>query len=178
VSEQLAAMDKGDPTKEPILLLKTLYPTPYKELVMEQANLRDLDPLVMYALMRQESQFRPDALSSAGARGLAQVIPSTGEGIARQLGVTGYQASDLYLPHVAIRFGTYYLAQNLPTFDRKLLPTLAAYNAGPGNASEWLAGSALIDPDLYIERINLFETEDYLRRVYQNYGFYKLLYAP
>ena len=177
VSELLVQMDAGDPFKRPDLLLKIMYPTPFEELVLQEATEQELDPLVMYALMRQESQFIPAARSYADARGLTQVIPSTGEGIAEQLGDTGFSPDDLYLPYVNVRYGTYYLASNLPTFDGKLLPGLAAYNGGPGNADIWLAGSALIDPDLYIERIDLFETEDYLRKVYQNYGFYRSIYG-
>jgi soluble lytic murein transglycosylase len=65
----------------------------------------------------------------------------------------------------------------MPQFDRKLLPTLAAYNGGPGNAARWLQGSALLDPDLFSERIDLFETADYLQIVYSNYWFYKLVYG-
>jgi soluble lytic murein transglycosylase len=179
IAETLEEMDpQGYPLDRPALLLKTLYPTPYGALVMEEAALRDLDPLVMYALMRQESQFVPDAHSHADARGLTQVIPSTGAGIAEQLGDTRYSVEDLFLPHVNIRYGTYYLAGNMPQFDRKLLPTLAAYNGGPGNAERWLSGSALIDPDLYTERIDFFETEHYLRLVYTNYGFYRQIYHP
>jgi soluble lytic murein transglycosylase len=177
VSELLASIDRADPLKRPVLLLKIMYPTPFEGLVLQEATQRELDPLVMYALMRQESQFIPAAQSHADARGLAQVIPSTGEGIAEQLGDTGFSTSDLYLPYVSVRYGTYYFASNLPSFDRKLLPGFAAYNGGPGNAARWLDGSALIDPDLYIERIDLFETEDYLRKVYQNYGFYRLVYG-
>jgi soluble lytic murein transglycosylase len=179
VAETLAAMDAtGDPLKRPRLLLKTLYPTPYGPLVAQESETRKVDPLVMYALMRQESQFVPGARSRSDARGLTQVIPSTGEGIARQLADPTYSSDDLFLPHVSVRYGTYYLASNLPQFDRKLLPTLAAYNGGPGNAARWLAGSALIDPDLFAERIDLLETEDYLGKVYTNYGFYKLAYSP
>lgn len=177
VSELLAQMDAGDPLQRPALLLKIMHPTPFEELVLQESAQRELDPLVMYALMRQESQFIPGARSHADARGLTQVIPSTGEGIAQQLGDNGFSPGDLYLPYVNVRYGTYYLSSNLPTFDRKLLPGLAAYNGGPGNADRWLAGSALIDPDLYVERIDLFETEDYLRKVYQNYGFYRQIYA-
>ncbi|HET6312475.1 MAG TPA: transglycosylase SLT domain-containing protein [Chloroflexia bacterium] len=177
VSELLAAMDAGNPLERPTLLLKIMYPTPFEELVLQETAQQEIDPLVMYALMRQESQFIPAARSHADARGLTQVIPSTGEGIAEQLGDNNFSPGDLYVPHVNVRYGTYYLASNLPTFDRKLLPGLAAYNGGPGNADRWLAGSALIDPDLYVERIDLFETEDYLRRVYQNYGFYRLTYG-
>ncbi len=177
VAEALASLDpEGDPLKRPRLLLKSLYPTPYSGLVLDEAWQRGIDPFVMYALMRQESEFIPRALSHAGARGLAQVMPSTGDGIASQLGDGHYSAEDLYLPYVAIRYGTYYLASNLPQFDRKLLPALAAYNGGPGNAERWMSGSALFDPDLYVERIDLFETGDYLERVYQNYGFYRSIY--
>jgi soluble lytic murein transglycosylase len=177
VSELLADMDTGDPLKRPDMLLKIMYPTPFGELVLQETSQRDLDPIVVYALMRQESQFIPAARSGADARGLTQVIPSTGEGIAQQLGDSTFSPNDLYLPYVNVRYGTYYLASNLPTFDRKLLPILAAYNGGPGNADRWLDGSALIDPDLFIERIDLFETEDYLRKVYQNYGFYRAIYG-
>jgi soluble lytic murein transglycosylase len=175
-AEELAEMAGGDPLKLPTLLLKTLYPTPYGDLVMQESKEQDIDALIVYALMRQESQFVPGALSHADARGLAQVIPSTGQGIADQLGDDNFRPGDLYLPYVNVRYGTYYLASNLPQFDRKLLPTLAAYNGGPGNADRWLSGSALFDPDLYMERIDLFETGDYLERVYQNYGYYKQVY--
>jgi len=178
VAAELAALDaSGDPIKRPPLLLKTLYPTPFRDLVMPESSTRNIDPLAVYALMRQESQFVPGARSRSDARGLTQVIPSTGQGIADQLGESDFSADDLFLPYINVRYGVYYLASNLPQFDRKLLPTLAAYNGGPGNAARWLAGSALLDPDLYAERIDLFETEDYLGKVYANYGFYKLAYG-
>jgi soluble lytic murein transglycosylase len=176
VAVALSSLDQGDPTKQPSLLLKTLYPLPFAELTTDQAMQRNIDPLLLYALMRQESQFVPDARSGADARGLTQIIPSTGQAIAQQLGDTSYSVNDLYLPYVNLRYGTYYLASNMPQFDGKLLPTLAAYNAGPGNADRWLQGSALIDPDLFSERVDLFETADYLQVVYTNYGFYKLVY--
>ncbi len=176
VAGALSTMYSGDPTKQPTLLLKTLYPVPYFGLVQGEARQRNIDPLVLYALIRQESQFVPDALSGADARGLTQIIPSTGQGIAGQLGDTSYSVNDLNLPYINIRYGAYYLASNMPQFDRKLLPTLAAYNAGPGNAARWLQGSALLDPDLFSERVDLFETTDYLQIVYSNYWFYKLVY--
>jgi soluble lytic murein transglycosylase len=177
VATTLSSMYQGDPTKQPRLLLKTLYPVPYYDLVLNEAQQRNIDPLVLYALMRQESQFVPNALSGADAHGLTQIIPSTGQGIAQQLGDTSYSVGDLDLPYVNIRYGAYYLASSMPQFDRKLFPTLAAYNGGPGNAARWLQGSALVDPDLFLERIDLFETADYLQVVYDNYWFYKLIYG-
>jgi soluble lytic murein transglycosylase len=176
VATTLSSMYHGDPIKQPSLLLKTLYPTPYYDLVLNEAQQRDIDPLVLYALIRQESQFVPNALSGADARGLTQIIPSTGQGIAQQLGDTSYSVGDLDLPYINIRYGAYYLASSMPQFDRKLFPTLAAYNGGPGNAARWLQGSALVDPDLFLERVDLFETADYLQVVYDNYWFYKLTY--
>jgi len=177
VATTLSSMFSGDPTKQPTLLLKTLYPVPYSGLVQNEARTRNIDPLVLYALIRQESQFVPDALSGADARGLTQIIPSTGQGIADQLGDSSYSVNDLDLPYINIRYGAYYLASNMPQFDRKLLPTLAAYNAGPGNAARWLQGSALLDPDLFSERVDFFETADYLQIVYSNYWFYMLVYG-
>jgi soluble lytic murein transglycosylase len=178
VAERFTLHYRGDTMGLPRLLLRTLYPAPFASLAVGEARVQEIDPLVMYALMRQESRFVPGARSRADARGLTQVIPSTGAEIARQLGDGGYTLESLFLPHVSIRYGTYYIASNMTQFDRKLIPSYAAYNGGPGNAARWLDGSALRDPDLYLERVDFFETREYLRIVYTNYGFYRLAYGP
>ncbi len=136
-----------------------------------------LDGLYVLSVVRQESLFDPQATSYASAYGLMQVIPSTGQGIADQLGwPPGYTAADLYRPEVSVRFGTYYLGQQFHRFDGDLYAVLAGYNAGPGNAAKWKALSP-VDPDLYLEVIRLTQPHRYIRVIYEAFSIYQMLYA-
>jgi soluble lytic murein transglycosylase len=153
-----------------------LYPAPYAELVAQQSARFGVDPLLFLALMRQESAFEPRAQSSARARGLAQVIPSTAQSIARALGLGPLDEDDLFRPAVSIELGTYYLGQALRQFRGNAYPALAGYNAGPGVAERWLREPGASDPDVYAEQIPYAETFDYVRRVYTNYLLYRDLY--
>jgi len=106
-----------------------------------------------------------------------QVIPSTGQSIADQLGwPVGYTSDDLYRPLVSVRFGTYYLAQQRDRFDGDLYAALAAYNAGPGNAALW-KDLAPDDPDLFLEVIRLDQTHRYLTTIYEIFDIYRNLYS-
>jgi soluble lytic murein transglycosylase len=128
--------------------------------------------------VRQESLFEGFVHSSAGARGLMQIMPATGESIAEQMGwPTGYNNESLYSPYVSVRLGTFYLHSNRRYLDGNLYAALAAYNAGPGNAAIWknLAGS---DPDLLLEIIRFQETRDYIRGIYEIYSTYRSIYSP
>ena len=87
------------------------YPLAYADLLSVEAGARSLDPLLLAALIRQESLFEPAAESYAGARGLGQVMPATGEGIARSLNMADFVLDDLYRPWVSVRFGAYYLSR-------------------------------------------------------------------
>src|SRR5690606_5849404 len=117
--------------------------------IAAQAKLRSVDPLLFAGLIRQESTFNPTARSSANALGLAQVIPSTGQGIANALGRSSFSNDELYRPQVAIEFGTFYLGSQLAQYDGRIYPALAAYNAGGGNTNAWLAEFGIDDPDLF-----------------------------
>jgi soluble lytic murein transglycosylase len=152
------------------------YPAYYRELVESAAADYDVDPLLILAMIRQESLFESFAESWAAAQGLMQVIPSTGEGIARQLGWPNYRNEDLFKPYVSVRFGTYYLAQQLAAFDGKPFVALSAYNGGPGNASRWHQ-TAPDSPDLYLEVITLGEPRRYIQRIYSHYHYYRALYG-
>ncbi|HZU04971.1 MAG TPA: transglycosylase SLT domain-containing protein [Chloroflexota bacterium] len=154
-----------------------LYPTPYAELVLAAAARWGLDPLLFFALIRQESAFDPRAESSARARGLTQVIPSTARDIARALGWGAIADTDLFKPVVSIEFGAYYFARALRRFQGNLYPALAGYNAGPGTAAAWLNQPGASDPDLYAEQIPYAETYTYVRRIYENYRLYRELYG-
>lgn len=161
----------------PAFVARLAYPVYFEDLVLQDASQSDLDPLLVLALIRQESLFESFATSTASAHGLMQVIPSTGQQIAAQLGwPPGYEAGDLYHPYVSLRFGTYYLAQQRDRFDGRLDAALAGYNGGPGNAQRWLQ-EASEDPDLLLELITFAETRLYLQRIKEHLAAYQALYG-
>lgn len=160
----------------PVFLARLSYPIYYESLVVGEAEREGLSPLLLFALIRQESLFESLATSSSAAHGLMQVIPSTGAEIAAQLGwPPGYTTRDLYRPLVSVRFGTWYLARQRDRFGR-LDVALAAYNGGPGNAQRWL-DAAGDDVDLFLELITLGETRLYLQRIREHYAVYATLYG-
>jgi soluble lytic murein transglycosylase len=129
----------------------------------------------MLALMRQESFFDPLAGSGAGATGLTQVIPSTGQEIASDLGESNFVNEDLLRPVVSVRFGAHYLEKQVEAFDGNLYYALAAYNAGPGAAESWRDASG-DDVDLFLEQVDVGEANLYVRLVMQNLAMYRYLY--
>jgi soluble lytic murein transglycosylase len=150
----------------------------YHDLIIAEAQRYGLDPLFMFSVIRQESLFEGFVKSTAGAHGLMQIIPDTGQQIATELGwPSEYDSEDLYRPLVSVRFGAYYLGKNRDLLNGNLYAGLAAYNAGPGNAIAWrdLAGN---DPDLLLEVIRFQETRDYIRLIYEIFSTYRSLYGP
>ncbi len=165
----------GTMTEAPLALQQLAYPLPYADLLSAEADARDLDPLLLAALIRQESLFEPAAESYLGARGLGQVMPATGTGIASSLGMENFVLDDLYRPHVSILFGAFYLRVQMDRFDNQILVALAAYNGGPGNTLRWVeAGGG--DLDLFVELITASQSRLYLQRVYGHYLVYERLY--
>jgi len=161
----------------PDALRRLIFPTPYADVLVAAARERGIDPLVLYATLRQESLFNPGATSGVGALGLAQVMPATAQGIAQNLQVVDFVETDLYRPAVSIRFGAFYLGHQLATMGGSFQAALAAYNGGPGNAQRWAGGNTVADPDLFTEGIDYSETRDYVKLVYGYYGAYRRLYA-
>ena len=150
----------------------------YHDLILTEEARYGLDPLFMFSVIRQESLFEGFVSSNAGARGLMQVIPSTGAQIASELGwPPGYDEGDLYRPNVSVRFGAYYLQKNRALLGGNIYGSLAAYNAGPGNALVWneLAGN---DPDLFLEIVRFEETRNYIRFIYEIFDTYRKIYNP
>jgi soluble lytic murein transglycosylase len=159
----------------PRALQKQVYPAGWGDLVAEQAAAYGVDPLLMLALIRQESSFDPRAQSGAQAMGLTQVVPQTARNIAARLGRDDFALRDLFKPSVSIEFGTWFVQQLLGDYKGRVFPTLAAYDAGGGNVSRWLQRFG-DDPDLLVEQIPFAETQTYLRIVYDNYWHYEALY--
>jgi soluble lytic murein transglycosylase len=156
-------------------VLRLAYPADYLDVLLEAADAQDVPPLLLLALIRQESFFDPLAGSTAGALGLTQVIPSTAEAIAETLNEEDFQIRDLFRPAVSLRFGAAYLSDQLYTFDGNLYHTLAAYNGGPGNALRWreLSGA---DVDLFVEEIDLDESRLFVKSVMEHLARYRQLY--
>jgi soluble lytic murein transglycosylase len=149
----------------------------YRELIFPAAEEYNFDPVFVTSLIRQESLFEGFARSSAGARGLMQIMPATGADIANQMGwPLEYDNEMLYNPYISVRMGTFYLNNTRRFVDGNLYATLAGYNAGPGNAAIWknLAGD---DPDLLLEIIRFQETRNYIRGIYEIYNVYRSLYS-
>lgn len=159
----------------PLPVQRLAYPLAYEDLLSAEAQRYGLDPLLLAALIRQESLFEPVAESYAGARGLGQVMPATGEGIARSLDVDDFYLDDLYRPSVSIRFAAFYLSAQMRRFDDQILVALAAYNGGPGNTLRWLEDDG-DDLDLFVEVITASQSRLYLQRVYEHYITYETLY--
>jgi soluble lytic murein transglycosylase len=149
----------------------------YSDIVIPNAQENRLDPLFVFSVIRQESLFEGFIQSGAGARGLMQVIPSTGAQMVQQLGwPPNYDEKDLYRPNVSVALGAHYLGSNRDMLEGDLYAALAAYNGGPGNSLDWksLAGD---DPDLFLESIRFEETRNYIRNIYEIYVIYKRLYG-
>jgi len=147
-------------------VLPYLFPRPYRRVVCENAERYGVNPALVWAVMREESRFEPQAVSPAGAVGLMQVMPST----ARR--VTGGPVN-LEDPEENIRTGVRYLAGLLQEFPHEMA-ALAAYNAGERHVRRWLAIPAE-DPLLWAEWIGFRETRNYVRRVFRSYLIYSSL---
>jgi soluble lytic murein transglycosylase len=162
----------------PLLLQKLIYPLAYQQIILEQAKRQNFDPLLMVALVKQESAFDPDATSSVGAIGLTQVMPDTGKGIATNLDKPSFQNSDLYRPYTALEFGAYYLAARLKDFDGNPYQALAAYNGGAGNVYRWNdEAPSTTNFDNWLDNIDFPETRTYVEIIYANYYMYRQIYA-
>lgn len=175
-AERLLALTETSVFDAPRLIARLSYPIHYQEIVLPLAERYGYDPLLQFALIRQESLFESFVVSFAGAQGLSQVMPGTGEDIARQLGWHDYENEDLYRPYVGLEFGAYYLSQQLKAFDGNVYAALSAYNGGPGNAARWYSAAG-DDPDLYLETVDFRETRAYIQRIYTGYAVYQHLYG-
>ena len=153
-----------------------LFPLPYKVDLLRTARERDLDPYLLAGLIRQESEFDPQALSRAKAYGLTQIRPATGRQYARKAGVSKVTARVLYQPAANLKIGSSILRSMLDQQGGKVEQTLAAYNAGPRMVVEWMAWSAYREPAEFVESIPFTETRDYVQAVLRNAEMYRRLY--
>lgn len=152
------------------------YPFPYQEIVFRYAFQEDLDPFLLAAVIKTESNFRATARSHKGALGLMQVMPETGRWVAEETGEPPLLPGDLLDPETNIRLGTSYLAYLHTQFRGDPVLALAAYNAGRGNVLRWLEQARWTGELATLDEIPFPETRRYVRKVLFTQQVYRYLY--
>jgi len=140
------------------------FPLSYSDKILENAVQQDLNPVLLYGLIRRESAFNKDAHSPAGARGLMQIMPQTGKQIAKDLNERWSGKNSLYDPVKNLKYGSYYYQKLLNQFNGHYALALAAYNAGPHRVKKWMPDEAM-PADIWIETIPFRETREYVTTV-------------
>lgn len=153
----------------------SLFPFPYNDSILSWSEKRDLNPLLTISLIRQESRFEKEIRSVAGATGLMQIMPSTGEWVAGKVKLSQYSLSN---PEDNIKLGTWYLGYTHDRYENHSMLAVASYNAGPGNVAKWVKRYGLKDADEFVEKIPFPETKGYVEAVFGNYWNYLRLYNP
>jgi soluble lytic murein transglycosylase len=176
----LAAGAVGDgilrraPTSDNLWAWQCLYPRPFASTVGQLEQRYALPDGLVYSVMRQESEFRPDARSHVGAVGLMQLMPGTAERAARELALE-HASERLTQAEYNIELGAYYLGKLLGSFDQRVALAVASYNAGPHAVSRWLRAGKSLPLDIWAARIPYEETRNYLARVMSNWARYRYL---
>jgi len=185
---------RGNDGALPHQIYLRLYPLFFKNAVLIHSDANNLDPLLVLALILEESRCDPMAISRSGARGLMQIMPSTGRDIARRTGVNRFRTEMLFHPETNIKMGTWYLsslANRLNEWVRQLFagrkvahnPDLArilavgAYNGGETRIRNWIEENGVEDIDEFVESIPVRETKYYIKKVCDSYEMYKSLYC-
>lgn len=157
-------------------LVKFVYPKFYKNIVEEKAKKYKVDPLLIYAILREESRFGKYALSSSYAIGLMQIIPSTGKWISSKLNIKDFDPVMLFNPIINIEFGTWYVSYLNKLFSGNIDAILASYNGGPGNGKKWFKDIENKDRMEIIENnISYPESKEYVKKCLSSYYTYKNL---
>jgi soluble lytic murein transglycosylase len=172
----LGKLTPNERLQTPWAIERLAYPVGFATEVYAAAQQAEIPPLLLLALVRQESAFQVRAGSSAGAMGLTQVIAPTGKQIAAELGEV-WSPEMLMDVGTSLRFGAYYLADQIDEFDGNVLAAVAAYNAGPGSAARWLKQARTPDADGFVAAIDYAETKLYVERVLENYAHYRYVYG-
>ena len=166
-----------DITDLPRAYWEALFPRPYWSDLKRAAAANGLDPYLVASLIRQESEFNPNAVSRANAVGLMQLLPKTGKVVAHEVKLRRYSASQLYTPSVNLQLGTRYFRGMVDRFGGSFEYALAAYNAGSDRVEEWLGQGKYRDPQEFVESIPFTETREYVQAILRNASVYRQLYG-
>jgi len=159
----------------PLELWESLYPLYYEDMIRERALEYEIDPLLVLAMIREESRFNSWIESVAGARGLMQIIFSTGEWIAQKLNIEDFNDEMLFSHEVNINLGCWYINYLKERFSNDSILIISGYNAGPGTTSKWLKEYDRSDLDNFVENVPYSETREHIKKVMKSYQMYKRL---
>jgi soluble lytic murein transglycosylase len=161
----------------PLAFWQMAFPIPFRGAIEHYSRDQGLDPFLVAALIRQESEFDPKVISYANAYGLMQLLPSTGRQLARHFGVRRMDASQLLTADRNLQLGTYYFRNLLNSYSGQMEIALASYNAGPGNANIWRTYGPFREPAEFVETVPIHQTRGYVQVVIRNADVYRRLYA-
>ena len=161
----------------PEIFWKFAFPMPFRQDVERFAKQNSLDPFLVAALIRQESEFNPKAVSRKNARGLMQIEPLTGRELSRKLQIRPYSTARLFQPAMNVQLGSYYFKTIVAALNGHLEAALAAYNAGPSRARSWLSWGEFREPAEFVETVPFSETRNYIETVLRNADVYRRLYG-
>jgi soluble lytic murein transglycosylase len=159
----------------PMEYWRILFPQAYWSTIKAESEKNGLDPYMVASLIRQESEFNPNAISRANAYGLMQLLPSVGRSMAKEEGIRHFTANDLLDPVLNIRLGTRYLRQVLDKFHDQPEYTFAAYNAGENRVTDWQSMGSYSGMDEFVESIPFTETREYVQAILRNEEIYREL---
>ncbi|MEE8277309.1 MAG: lytic transglycosylase domain-containing protein [Thermoanaerobaculia bacterium] len=154
-----------------------LYPFPFRSTILREARRFEIDPFLLAALIREESRFDPQAVSSASARGLTQFVLPTAKRLGARLGMERLHALDLHRPEIAIALGAAYLAELADRFENRSHVVAAAYNAGEDQARLWQSYCYSREPEEYFSKVGFTQTRGYIRKVLSGQAHYRALYG-
>ncbi len=160
----------------PIELYRLLYPLYYTDHLQKHTTNYEIDPLFVAAMIREESRYNADAVSSAGAIGLMQIMPANGPEFASRLKIPRFNTKMLYNPDINIQMGSWYMKSLMNQFDNNHALVAGAYNGGPGRMRRWIKAKQIPDLDEFIEDIGIDQTRRHIKKVIDSYIIYQQLY--
>lgn len=160
-----------------IIIVKAVYPNKYSNEIAKYSKQYRVDPILVKAVIKAESNFRPGVKSPKNAYGLMQITPATSEWAGKEMKIERFPLDKLYVPDFNIKMGCWYLSKLNEEFKGNVDLVLAAYNGGPGNVQKWLNDEKHSIDGKSLNYIPFEETDKYVKKVRVNYNIYKFLYS-
>jgi soluble lytic murein transglycosylase len=161
----------------PMAYWQLVFPRPYWAQLESDARANGVDPYLVAALIRQESEFNPEAVSRKSAYGLMQLLPSVGKSLAKKEGERHFNTSELLDPSTNLRLGTQDLRKSIDRYNGQVEYALAAYNAGDSPVHQWMSTNNYKDMAEWVESIPYTETREYVQGIVRNRELYRAVYS-